>query len=276
MDDGYCKGCNLHFVDPADSDAALPFEQEDIEIERLLEKRTNIKKREKVSIVLIIVGILLASLGSVVLDMKLAIWLTGALVMSVGLFSLLDAYSSIAHAEVRIRTIEARKNRRIRRSDTHVVGDLFEAYVADLFSPREYTFLEVTPRRGDLNGRYIAAALNPDFRIRYEPNGHIIWVECKYRSGLYKGKLEWCKEEQFERYRRFQREHWPEKVYVVIGLGGQPDDPGSLFCIPLIEIASSALEPSLLEPNRMRSPGSPFVYRAGRLTWDALAGENRS
>jgi hypothetical protein len=267
--DDYCENCNLYFIDPSENKISISPDQENIEIEKLLEEKQNIKKREKISIMLIIIGIILASSGSILGNMRIPIWITGALIMSIGLYSLLKSYSNTAEAEVQIRTIEAQKNRRVRRSNTYLMGDLFEAYSANLFPTRDFTFLEVTPRRNDLNDRYIEAALRPDFRIRYEPNGHIIWVECKYRSKLYNGKLKWCDEEQFERYKRFQKESRPEKVYVVIGLGGQPDAPDSTFCMPLDDVPSSTLEPSFYELYVMHPVGYPFYYQGCRLRWQA-------
>ncbi len=270
--DDHCEDCGLSFIDPTENKDSISPEQENIIIEEEFEKKRKNQKREKISISLIIIGILLASSGSVLMDMRISFWITGALIMSAGLYSLLKNYSRIAEAELQIKTIEAQKNLRARRSDTRSKGDLFEAYSADLFPNSDFTFLEVTPRRPDLNGRWVESLLNPDFKIRYEPNGHIIWVECKYRSKLHNGMLDWCNDQQLERYRRFQKVHRPEMVYVVVGLGGRPDSPDSIFCMPLVEVPSTTLEPGFYERYSMLPVGRPFEYYGGRLRWQAPIG----
>jgi len=47
---------------------------------------------------------------------------------------------------------------------------------------------------------------------------------------------------QFTRYQKYQQEkHIP--VYVVIGFGGEPNDPEMIYCIPLSEIKYPQLYP---------------------------------
>jgi hypothetical protein len=104
--------------------------------------------------------------------------------------------------------------------DTYSKGDLFENYAQKLFPDQDFKVVHYTTRRDELDGRKIESAQNPDFQFEHRRSGHRFWVECKWRGDLYDGKLDWCKDYQFKRYKEFQEEVRPQKVYAVIGLDG--------------------------------------------------------
>jgi hypothetical protein len=148
--------------------------------------------------------------------------------------------------------------------DNHAKGDLFEEYAASLFPEDTFTIVNHTPPRNDLNGRFIESKLNPDFQIRHKPSNHLIWVECKFRGSLKEGKIQWSEQDQLERYREFQNSVMPETVYVVIGQGGRPSMPSSMYCIPLKEIEYPGLYPVAIQKYE-RPKSSVFSYTNGRL-----------
>lgn len=148
--------------------------------------------------------------------------------------------------------------------DNFAKGYLFERFVINLLPEDVYTIISATSRRDDLGGRIIESALDPDFRIRHEPSSHVIWLECKYRSYTYCNKVQWCKHHQLERYNKFQEVVKPEKVYIIVGLGGEPSNPKHLFCIPLDNAKYPGLYPDILEPFE-HDQMKPFVYTCGRL-----------
>jgi hypothetical protein len=148
--------------------------------------------------------------------------------------------------------------------DNHAKGDLFEGYVARLFPESFFTIVHHTPSRNDLNGRFIESKQMPDFQIRHNASGHRFWVECKWRGQLKDGKIDWSNPEQLERYRDFQRDVRPEMVYVVIGYGGWPSIPDSIYCIPLNEVKYPGLYPQAIQ-NYLRPKNIDFWYQEGRL-----------
>lgn len=193
--------------------------------------------------------------------------------MSAGLISLLTSYSKAIETEKEIKAIEARKSLTERRSDPFFKGCTFETYATSLFPEEMFTLVDVTPHRQDLNGRWVESKLNPDFKIRYKPDGPTFWVECKYRSKLYNGMLRWSDYQQHERYKKFQRDRTDEKMYVLIGLGGQPENPEAIYLIPLDDIPSYNLEPSFCEGYRIPSSVS-FSFTDGRLIWRVTESTN--
>jgi hypothetical protein len=106
-------------------------------------------------------------------------------------------------------------------------GELFEQYIRDhVFRKEEYTVVERTHGFQMNKGDYIESTLKPDFTFRKNGTGKIFYVEAKWRQRLYDNYLKWTKPKQLKRYRSYATE---KPFYVVIGLGGSPDNPGQLF-----------------------------------------------
>jgi hypothetical protein len=148
--------------------------------------------------------------------------------------------------------------------DNFSKGEIFEEYVAGLFPEKFFSIMHKTTNKSDLNGRKIESSLKPDFQFRHLPNNHCFWVECKFRSDIYQDKIEWCKEWQFNRYKQFQESVRPEKIFVVIGLGGRWSNPEALYCMPLDEINYPGLFPKSIGKYR-RPVDKEFWYQAGKL-----------
>ena len=82
----------------------------------------------------------------------------------------------------------------------------------------------------------------PDLEISFSNKNvyNYFAVECKWQNNINKNKLEWAKDYQLKNYKDF--EHATGKtVFIVIGIGGQPDKPRELFVLPLSKISSTEL-----------------------------------
>lgn len=155
------------------------------------------------------------------------------------------------------------------RRDYYKEGHAFEVYVANSLFPRpDYDVVRITPRRDDLDGRYIASAEDPDLQIRHVKSNHLFWVECKWRTSrsLTQGKMRVCRDmNQLHRYREFQKEHLPEKVYIALGWWlPTRNAPFKMHCIPLDKMKQAWLDLDILKSFE-RSPSEPFQYLHGRL-----------
>ncbi|MFT3845765.1 MAG: hypothetical protein QM725_11985 [Lacibacter sp.] len=120
-------------------------------------------------------------------------------------------------------------------------GDEFERYVIERF---DKTYFNLKEWRSDKihKGIYPESNMNPDLVYDFASNSAKarFAVECKWRADLVNNKIEWAKSYQLDNYRRFQQtERMP--VFVVIGVGGQPNNPNDLYIIPLNEINSTYL-----------------------------------
>ncbi len=125
-------------------------------------------------------------------------------------------------------------------------GETFEKYVKSKFSKKYFSLEYQTPSFEDNKAWFINASKRPDFTFRYRPKEIYFSVECKYRSSLYKGKYNWAKKKQIDRYKQFMKEEGHE-VFIVMGFGGEPNNPEKIYSVPLKDIKYVGLYPSFLE-----------------------------
>lgn len=140
-------------------------------------------------------------------------------------------------------------------------GNEFENYICSLFDKKYFGVKEWTSDHSRKRDIFVEADCNPDIvmRYRYKDRNELFAIECKFRKSLFKGKLEWSKYPQLNRYRNYQEEN-NIPVFVLIGLGGNPNSPERLFCIPLNEIEYPALYPAIFEKYE-RDPDKMFFWK---------------
>ena len=145
-----------------------------------------------------------------------------------------------------------------------MVGLRFEDYVSNLFSNKYFSIVEKTHSTETNQERYVESSMNPDFVFRYNPSSEMFAVECKYRTNLNnEGLLNWSYPEQLKRYKEFSYQR-RIPVFIVIGLGGNDNEPKKMFNIPLEEAKYPALYPSVF--NRFsRNPKQSFFWKNGEL-----------
>lgn len=126
-------------------------------------------------------------------------------------------------------------------------GISFEEYVIKMFDQKYFAVHDWTRDiSGKTHGIVVESDSNPDLVMRYKPKDQYFAVECKYRSQLYKGKLEWTTSKKLFGYKAYmKRLNIP--TFIVIGLGGIPTVPERMFCIPLQSAVYPALYPSIFE-----------------------------
>ena len=120
-------------------------------------------------------------------------------------------------------------------------GEKFEEYVRKfLFTDKHYNILERT-HSFQTNKDYVQSSMKPDFKFFDKLNKKEFYVEAKFRTGLYKDKIQWCNPQQLERYVEYSKTC---PVFVIIGMGEKPDYPEYLTLIPLSQAKYTGLFPS--------------------------------
>nr|WP_321496284.1 hypothetical protein [uncultured Methanolobus sp.] len=140
-------------------------------------------------------------------------------------------------------------------------GNAFEEFVRDRFEKKYFDVVRWNTDICRKRDEYIESDSDPDMVIRYKYKGknEQFAVECKYRKNTNKGKITWSKYPQMNRYRKYQEENgYP--VFVVIGLGGEPESPEKMFCIPLDEIKYPGLYPKEFESFEI-NPSENFFWK---------------
>ncbi len=120
-------------------------------------------------------------------------------------------------------------------------GDDFEKFIVQKFDRR---YFKIKEWAGDkyVKGIYAETTQNPDllFEFKMKDERRLFSVECKWRKKLYKNGVEFAKESQLARYRKFEIEK-DIPVFVAIGISGEPSQPQHIYIIPLKNIKSTFL-----------------------------------
>jgi hypothetical protein len=87
----------------------------------------------------------------------------------------------------------------------------------------------------------LSPRLRPFMRFHHLRTGQEIMIICHYQRKAPYNKVEWCRPEELDRYHSYLGRLGSAKVYLVIGLGGEPSHPDRLFSVPLDQAKWSAL-----------------------------------
>ena len=125
------------------------------------------------------------------------------------------------------------------------IGEQFENYIRDnLFIDRYYDLIERTHNYRTNQHDYVLSSMRPDFTFRDRMTRKEIYVEAKFRTGLYQGKVEWCKDKQLLRYLEFNRER---PTFLLLGMGNNPQKPNFVALVPMVKARYTGLFPSFLK-----------------------------
>lgn len=126
-------------------------------------------------------------------------------------------------------------------------GDDFEKFVVQKFNP-EYFRLKEWAGDKYVNGIYAETTLQPDLLLEFRLKGKTseFAVECKWRSDFKRGGIEFATIDQYNRYIEFGRNR-NVPVFIVIGVGGQPDNPRYFYVVPLSELKSNYIDSATLK-----------------------------
>lgn len=120
-------------------------------------------------------------------------------------------------------------------------GESWQEEVKDVYFPAsDYDLLHESPAF-ESGGRRNEAALDPDLKFRNKKDKTVFWVECKYRSKLFDGKVSWCKYSQFKRL----KSGYKEPVYIAFCLTCK--EITGVYIVPLDDIQYTDLYPSFFK-----------------------------
>lgn len=139
----------------------------------------------------------------------------------------------------------------------------FERYIYEIFASQKEDFVIE-----DWNPDYhrVESSKKPDFIVTCKRTKRKFAVECKYQSGFSSSDrikdpvLKWSTREQIKGYNDFSsKENMP--VSIVIGLGGEPDTPECVYCIPLSKTQNREIYPSVYMEHKRSKPDKKFFLK---------------
>jgi hypothetical protein len=158
-----------------------------------------------------------------------------------------DLVSHLLHSKLRAKrhlhsfVIPKKSDRSNEFKESEVKGYEFEKFVVSLFDNEYFNLLEWRSVKFH-DGVFPLSCQFPDLEFFFQSTSKILHfaIECKWRQGFYKNTVNWTKESQLETYRQFETiSQIP--VFVMLGIGGVPNKPNEVYCIPLKEIDGTRL-----------------------------------
>jgi len=124
-------------------------------------------------------------------------------------------------------------------------GQKFENFTREvIFTADRYKLLKKTHDYTQNNSDFVQDTLEPDFKFECIETKKQFYVESKFRSWFYNGKLEIFSKAQFNRLKEINK---VEPVFILIGIDGEPDDPEYVCLVPMSDIKIPSLTDEFLD-----------------------------
>ena len=124
-------------------------------------------------------------------------------------------------------------------------GQKFEDFSREvIFSNDRYKLLKKTHDYKQNSEDFVEDTLEPDFKFECLETKRQFYVEAKFRSWFYKGKLEIFSKSQYQRLKEINKK---EPVFIIIGIDGEPDNPEYVCLVPMSDIKSPSLTDEFLD-----------------------------
>ncbi len=130
-------------------------------------------------------------------------------------------------------------------------GYAFENYVISKFDRKFFCLKDMRSDKG-IKGFYPESNKYPDLVLEYKPSSSQFAVECKWRADWWRREdgeesIDWAGgDKKIQNYNEYAEKN-KTPVFVVIGLGGEPEKPEHLFVAPLNALKYRYAKKSYLE-----------------------------
>lgn len=121
----------------------------------------------------------------------------------------------------------------------------FAQSISNLFSPYYYTLLST-----EHSASYLL------YETCRDDSTHTFGVICRWFSSCPEDGVEWCSADSLSYYGASS----PYPVFLVLGIGGSPDVPETMYVLRAWSLRSS-LTPNFLSKAHRKTPGKKFYYK---------------
>jgi hypothetical protein len=129
--------------------------------------------------------------------------------------------------------------RKFTKAECFEQGRLFEEYIKNLFNQDSFKIKKWRRSRLVPPDTFIGGLGDPDLELIFVgKNQYPFAVECKWKSYFYRGRIDWARPDQIQRYLEFERKR-AMPVFIAIGIGGSGNNPERLFVTPLCNLSES-------------------------------------
>jgi hypothetical protein len=152
------------------------------------------------------------------------------------------------------------KTQLIDQPDSFEKGHAFENYIVSLFNNHKFQLIHWRSDKRASNGMFPLSSSYPDLELVFRGSRNFRFaIECKWREKFNDGRMQWANSYQICMYEDYQNQN-RIPVFIAIGIGGEPSNPGKLFITPLNNLSkyTEVFERDLIPYNR--NPKNKFFY----------------
>ena len=142
-------------------------------------------------------------------------------------------------------------------------GYLFEKFIVEKFDQNYFRLIEWRSDKFH-DGKFAATSRLPDLEYHFITSRHDckIAIECKWRADFTNNKkIEIARIDQLEKYWQYSIDNKIE-VFIILGVGGKPEDPEDLYIIPLDNIPGPVVYKDKLKNFKRYNQKGDFFYNA--------------
>ncbi len=144
-------------------------------------------------------------------------------------------------------------------NESQIKGYLFEQHIVSLFSNEKFILNEW---RSDKISDNISpeSSKYPDleYELMLKDTSCKFAVECKWRMHVdSNNKIKWAEDYQIINYNNFSKK-FNMPVFIVIGIGGTPNNPNAIYSIPLEKLYKSEINLNQFETYKRYNANRPF------------------
>lgn len=161
-----------------------------------------------------------------------------------------------------VKPLEKEKSKEDNYEENKAKGDAFERFVVKNFNKKYFTLQEW---RSDkyVDGIYAVSNHFPDleviFNLKSKGVSETFAIECKWRKNYYHEAIEWAKDYQLKNYKDYAYK-LKIPVFVIIGVGGEAENPNEIFIVPLQKMKSNTISKSELAIYKKELSNSQFFW----------------
>ena len=161
-----------------------------------------------------------------------------------------------------VKPLEKVRSKEDNYDENKAKGDAFERFVVKNFNKKFFTLQEW---RSDkyVDGIYAVSNHFPDleviFNLKSKGVSENFAIECKWRKNYYHEAIEWAKDYQLRNYKDYA-DKLKIPVFVIIGVGGEAENPNELFIVPLQKMKSNIISKTELANYKKELTSAQFFW----------------
>jgi hypothetical protein len=167
-----------------------------------------------------------------------------AIISTLLLITFISLIVSLAHSKRKSRNGKTLSTRST-NGHSKVEQQTFQRFVVTLFDPLYFSLITASHP----NGHHFKG-IDMEFEFRKQDVRAFVALKCLYLTGRINGSVKLFPTQSIDQFRKLAQSSGDTEFYLVVGIGGKPDDPAETYLLPSHEISSDSISYTQLQQYR--------------------------